>query len=268
VEVVNRDGDVVSDKLSEAQGEDSSCIAAIFLKAPTAAGEAEWRLTFPEQEVAGNIHRESALIMACEVIPHTTSIALWGIPSPVLGSSFTVKVGIKCSALCQLGGQRVQIRDDDGVKLGEGRLRDDPKPGTEGLYEGEVHLVAPQNAGVFTASVSFTPEDSSLPHLGSVGDFTFRCLELPEHTVAVRIIPQGIDAPLEDIEVRVGAYRTMTDSHGTAEVGVARGSHELSVWRIDIEPVFIELKVTGDIEIEVDVEPGRFVDEDDERMWM
>ena len=268
VEVVSRDGDVVRGKLSEAQGEDSSCIADIFLKAPTEAGEAEWRFTFPEQEVAGNVHRESALIMAYEVIPHTTSIALWGVPSPVLGSSFTVKVGIKCSALCQLGGQRVEIHDDDGVRLGEGRLRDDPKPGTEGLYEGEVHLSAPENAGVCNASVSFRPEGSSLPHLGSVGDFTFRCLEPPEHTVAVRIIPQGIDTPLEDIEVRVGDYQTMTDSHGTAELEVASGSHELSVWRIDIEPVFIELKITEDTEIEVGVEPGRFVDEDDERMWM
>ena len=40
------------------------------------------------------------------------------------------------------------------------------------------------------------------------------------------------------------------------------------MWRIDIEPVFIELKITEDTEIEVGVEPGRFVDEDDERMWM
>ena len=86
--------------------------------------------------------------------------------------------------------------------------------------------------------------------------------------MAVRIIPQGIDTPLEDIEVRVGDYQTMTDSHGTAELEGASGSHELSVWRIDIEPVFIELKITEDTEIEVGVEPGRFVDEDDERMWM
>ena len=268
MEVVNCDGDVVTDELSEAHGEESSCVASISLKAPPTAGEAEWKLTFPEQEVAESVHGESTLTMTCEVLPHTTSVALWGVRSPVVGSSCTVNGGIKCSALCRLGGHRVEVHDDEGVKLGEGHLGDDPKPGTEGLYEGEVHLVAPQNAGVFTASVSFTPEDSSLPHLGSVGDFTFRCLELPEHTVAVRIIPQDIDAPLEDIEVRVGAYRTMTDSHGTAEVGVARGSHELSVWRIDIEPVFIELKVTGDIEIEVDVEPGRFVDEDEERTWM
>ena len=268
LEVMNCDGDIVMDELSEAHGEEPSFTAAMSLKAPAAAGKTEWELRFPEQEVSGNVHGESILKLACEVIPHTTSVALWGVPSPLVGHPFTVKVGIKCSALCRLGGQRVEVHDDDGVKLGEGRLGDDLKPGTQGLYEGEVHLIAPENAGVFTASVSFTPEDFSLPHLGIVGDFTFRCLEPPEHTVSVRVVPEGIEAPLEGIEVRVGACRTMTDSDGTAEVEVSSGSHELSVWRIDIEPVFIELSVTQDTEIKVDVEPGRFVDEDDERTWM
>ena len=60
----------------------------------------------------------------------------------------------------------------------------------------------------------------------------------------------------------------MTDLEGMAGVAVAKGTYELSVWRIDIEPVSMRVEVTEDTEIDVDAEPRRIVDEDEGRMWM
>jgi hypothetical protein len=129
-------------------------------------------------------------------------------------------------------------------------------------------LTAPDRTGVFSASVGFSPDELDLPHVDTAGDFTFRCVELPEHTVTVRVVHEEIDAPLGDIEVRLGPYQAMTDSEGVAGVAVAKGTYELSLWRIDIEPVSMRVKVTGDTEIDVAAAPRRIVDEDEERMWM
>ena len=269
LEVVSADEARQTAELSGADDhEEDVGTAALSLKAPPKTGEAEWTIRFPGLEAGGCVHEECTLPVTCEVLPHTTSVAIWGVPSAVRGSRFTVNVGIKCAARCALGGQLVEVRDDAGVKLGGGPLGDDPRPGTEGLYEAEVGLVAPDRLGVVSASAGFVSDPTGLPHLGSSGDFTFRCLEPPEHIVGVRVVPHGFDAPLEDIEVRVGAYQAMTDSGGVARVAVANGACELSVWRIDIESVTMKIQVDADTEIDVGVEPRRVVDEDEERMWM
>jgi hypothetical protein len=251
-----------------AEAAETAETADLVLNAPAQVGEKVWSITFPKQEVEGVVHEECVLNVSSTILPHTTSVAIWDVPSPVKGSRFGVKVGIKCTALCSLGGQLVEIRDEAGVKLGDGRLGDDPRPGTSALYEAEVSLVAPSQAGVFARSVSFASTELDFPHREASGDFTFRSLEPPEHTVTVQVVPKGIDAPMDNIEVRLGAYRAETDERGLASVEVPKGTYELSAWRIDIEPVSTELEVTGDTLVEVDAAPRSVVDEDEERMWM
>ncbi len=268
VNIVSSEEVVLTGELGGSESAETAETVDLVLNAPAQVGERVWSITFPRQEVEGVVHEECLLTVTSTILPHATSVAVWDVPSPVRGSRFGVRVGIKCSALCSLGGQLVEVRDEAGVKLGDGRLGDDPRPGTSALYEAEVSLVAPSQAGVFSRSVSFAPTELDLPHREASGDFTFRSLEPPEHTVTVQLVPKGIDAPMDNIEVRLGAYRAETDERGLARVEVPKGTYELSAWRIDIEPVSTELEVTGDAMVEVDAAPRRVVDEDEERLWM
>lgn len=268
VNIVGSEEVVLTAELAGSEGAETAETADLVLNAPAQLGEGVWSITFPRQEVEGVVHEECSLSVTSTIVPHATSVAVWGVPSPVKGSRFGVMVGIKCSAGCSLAGQLVEVRDEAGLKLGHGRLGDVPRPGTSALYEGEVSLVAPSRAGVFFRSVSFAPIELDSPHREVSGDFTFRSLEPPEHTVTVQVIPKGIDAPMDNIEVRLGAYRAETDERGLARVGVPKGTYELSAWRIDIEPASTELEVTGDAMVEIDATPRQVVDEDDDRAWM
>ena len=87
---------------------------------------------------------------------HPTSIAVWGVPSPVVvNSRFAATVGVKCSAGCPLGGRRVVIRDAAGADVGQARLGESPEAGTGALYAAQVGLTAPAVEGVHTWTAAF-----------------------------------------------------------------------------------------------------------------
>lgn len=256
---------VLTSPLAASDIHDPGATATLALRAPARVGEWACEITFPEQEVARASHQGCTLRASSSVVAHAASVAVWGVASPVRGTRFSVQVGVKCSAACRMGGQLVEVRDETGTKVADGRLGPEPRAGTAALYEAGVSLVAPERAGVFSRSVHFPGTGLDLPHTGASGTFTFRVLEPAEHTVTVQVRPKGIDAPLQDIEVRLGPYGAWTDERGLARVGVPKGKYELSAWRIDIEPVSTQVVVGGDDTVEVDATPRRVVDEDAER---
>ena len=87
---------------------------------------------------------------------HSTSIAVWGVPSPVAADGrFTVRVGVKCAAGCPLTGLPVAVRDEAGAGVGRGRLGAEPEPGTRALYRTDLTLTAPAREGVHAWTVVF-----------------------------------------------------------------------------------------------------------------
>lgn len=87
---------------------------------------------------------------------HATSIAVWGVPSPVAADGrFTVRVGVKCAAGCPLTGQPVAVRNEAGTGVGRGRLGAAPEPGTRALYRTDLTLTAPAREGVHAWTVVF-----------------------------------------------------------------------------------------------------------------
>lgn len=240
----------------------------VVLTAPEELGEAAWSMVLPAGESAGVRHEEVSVTLNTSVVPHATSVAVWDVPSPLEGTTFTVKVGVTCSLGCPLAHRRVEVRDEMGAKLAEGRLGERLTAGTAALYEADIELVAPARMGVFTRRVVFDATALGLPHVDATADFTFRVLAPPEHTVAVKVMWSEEDAPKAGVEVRVGAYRAYTDENGVAKVGVPKGTHEVSIWRIDLEFWSTSLEVRGDATVEVQAAPRRPLDEDAERIWM
>ena len=95
---------------------------------------------------------------------HPTSIAVWGVPSPVVASRrFAATVGVKCAAGCPLPGRQVVVRDAAGADVGHGSLGESPAPGTRALYAAEVMLEAPAEEGVhaWTAAFDGTETDAA-----------------------------------------------------------------------------------------------------------
>lgn len=262
------DGTISEHVLGGSGSGEGSIEVELVLTAPARSGNVAWEIVLPEQELAGATHEGCKRTLTVAVVPHATSLAVWNIPSPVRGHPFKVRVGVRCSSECHLGGRRIEVVDEARTHVGEGRTSAEPRAGTTALYEAEVSLVAPDRAGVVSRSVRFSPTDPEAPHMPAEAAFTFRVVEAPEHTITVRIAPGAVSRSLDGIEVRLGPYRSTTNARGVATVAVPTGSFELSIWRIDIEPVSLEVDVTGDRLVELEVEPRRVVDEDAERVWM
>lgn len=216
--------------------------------------------------------------------PHPTSIAVWGVPSPVVvNRRFAATVGIRCSAGCPLAGQRIIVRNEAGADVGRGRVGQMPEPGTSALYAAKVTLEAPADEGVHTWTAAFdglepdsAPPDDSAPaqestpgHANATATFGFRTTAPAEHRVAVTVVDRDTETRLAGAEVHVGIYRATTDAGGQAQVAVHPGSYDLYVRKAGYQPHAGSVRVvSGDVSL--DVAALRVTDEDldDEQVWM
>jgi hypothetical protein len=97
------------------------------LVVPPHVGETSWTVLFPGCELGSVAHEPSSIALKTESVPHATSVAAWGIPTPVpAGAGLTLRVGVKCAAKCPLAGQLVEVCDESGAKAGEGTLDASP----------------------------------------------------------------------------------------------------------------------------------------------
>ena len=231
--------------------------------------------------------------------PHPTSIAVWGVPSPVVaGRPFTATVGVKCASGCRLSGMPVVVRDAAGAAVGEGRLGEAPAPGTRALFAAEVSLVAPEAAGVHFRTATFAgsaaPVDAEAAgtgaggavdeaaaanrteaagdgreaaHAGSSSTFSFRAAGPPDHRVTVTVREREAGAPVAGAEVRVGPCRAATDAGGLAVLDVPAGEHDVWARKAGYETHAGRVAVTGDVAYRIDAAPAADPDDDDQ-VWM
>lgn len=273
--------------------------------------------------------------------PHPTSLAVWGVPSPVVvNRHFRVTVGVKCADACPLAGQRVVVHDETGAEVGNGRLGESPVPGTHALYAAEVTLTAPAREGVHSWSAAFaaesrpatpaesgepapesgspaasSPERPAAPRPGSArpgasaarpdsvttagpqaaarpapataqpkravaadvmaapdaeshATFGFRAAAPPEHRVCVTVRDRDTGAPLQGVEVCVGAYRASTGESGRASVEVPGGRYDLYTRKAGYAAHTGSATVDRDVTLEVAAAPASDTDLDDDQLWM
>ena len=243
----------------------------LLLKAPGTGGEHVWTVVFHHHETESVAHGESSLAVGFETVPHSTSMAIWDVPSsPVpFDHPFTVKVGVKCSAGCALGGQTVVVTDGSGTRMGQATMDETPWPGTVALYVAEVALVAPRAAGMSAWTGHFAEHDLPLPHDVASAAFTFVAAPRPEHELEIRVTDKDTNAPIGQVEIRCGCYRTSTNSDGFATLRLPAGKYDVNAWKLgydDAEPTTVE--VTRDLLLDLVTAATPKPDPDAERVWM
>ena len=252
VHVMAADGVVMTSELAKSD-EQMNETEGTALKVPNQIGDYTWSILCPRDETESVVHEKGSLPISFRTIPHKTSVAVWDVPSPVAkNSSFTVKVGIECSAMCQLTGQLIEVRDEAGTRIGEGTLGETPWTGTGALYWAEVELTAPATEGVCCRFVSFAVADLELPHEEATATFSFRTDKPPDHTVTVKVVKKKAEAPVENVEVRLGLYMASTDECGVVQVELPKGIYELSIRKDGYKAPLMSVEVSDDLMVQVE----------------
>jgi hypothetical protein len=233
------------------------------VKAPIELGECTWSVVFPAQEVAGVLHEESSTPVVFNVKPHSTSIAVWDVPSPIaLNEKFKIKAGVKCSAGCNLVDNGIRIYGQRGKRVASGRLGGVPWPGTSALHWAEVELEAPGLEGHYRWRVKFRKPDLELPHEEASYHFAFTTAARREHLVTVEAVEQASGAPLGRAHVVLRPhsgypYRGFTDEGGVAKLGVPKGEYTLLVSKgNDYAPFQTTVEVGDDLTVKAELAPG------------
>ena len=236
---------------------------------PPQVGEYDWHIAFLRHEFEGIVHDGSALTVTSRAIPHPTSIAVWDVPSPVaINSPFKIRAGLKCLVSCHLTGQMVFVRDEEGLLVGQGKLSDTPWPGTSALYGTTVNLTAPTKEGTRSWTVIFSSREAEISHEDATAAFSFLAVRPPDHTVTVTVVEKETQAPLQNVQVRLGLYQASTDEHGLARLEVPRGEYNLDLWKVGYEVTPQDLEVSESVTILVNAVILPEKDPDDERVWM
>jgi hypothetical protein len=227
----------------------------LVVKAPATSGEYTWMAVFPAQENKGVSHEESTAPFSFVVKPHATSIAVWGVPSPIpFGDEFKIKAGVRCAAECKLTGTLVEIYDHQGAPVATSTLGDAPWPGTVALYCAEVGLKAPGAEGFYTWEVKFPKPDSGLPHEGASFTFGFATAKPPEHVVTVEVVEKDTTAPIKNADILLHPYRSSTDESGVARVSVPKGEYNVWVSKEDqYETFHTTVNVASDVAIKAEL---------------
>jgi hypothetical protein len=254
INVMTRDGVVVrGSRLAEFADNVNETTEFAFI-APGEVGEYSWTVVFPKQEAEGLVHEEGSLPITVRTLAHDTSLAVWGVPSPiVVDQPFRIHVGATCSAGCDLNGKEIEICDETGTSIACGTLGETPLDGTRALYWTDVDLVAPAREGAISRSIRFAPTELRLPHGGASARFGFETVKPPQYSVTVRVVEKDAGTPVEDAQVRLGVYFAYSDPTGLARVAMAKGTYSLDVLKTGYEAPSQVLQVNDDMTVEVEV---------------
>ena len=249
------DGQVttIEPRSEQERAPEEAVLRDITLKAPMQVGPHVWSIRFPAHESGGVRHADCALPVAVCAKPHATSLAVWGIPSPaVMGERFSVKVGAKSAAGCELSGRKIQLCDQGGRVLAQGELQETPWPGTSALYWAQLEVPAPDQEGMFWCTVNFAAADIETPHDASSSKFSVAIVRPPEHRLTIEVLEKDTKTPIEDAQIRLGAYGAATDPSGRAEVALPNGSYELTVWKVGYDTPGLTVDIHEDVSVQVE----------------
>jgi hypothetical protein len=209
---------------------DAYATGAVVLQAPLDVGEHVWRAVLAAVEKDGVLHEATAIAFSFTTRAHAANVNVWGVPSAIpVGESFSFKVGIKCSAGCNLAGRQVSILDREDAQVASGTLRDAPWPDTSALYFAQLRANAPRETGDYHWRVETPGSVTGVPHAAGSSTFAVKIVAPADHEVTVEAFDVERNAPIKGAHVLLHPYRALTDADGVAKVRVAKGTYKLFV---------------------------------------
>ncbi len=187
--------------------------------------------------------------------PHLTSLAVWDVPFSVsINAQFRIKVGVQCSAACNLAGSAVEIRDHSGASVASGALGDAPWSVTGALYWTEFELVAPVVEGPYNWTAHFKA-GGELSHPEASHPFAFAVVRAPQHVVTVEVVDKSQGTRIKNAQVILHPFSAFTDENGIANIGVSEGDYQLWIPRIAKYAAFrTPVQVRGNIQVKAELE--------------
>ena len=182
------------------------------------------------------------------VKPHVMQINVWDVPSTtVAGKYFTVVVGVRCSAGCDLSGREICIVDHEGTQACTVQLGHDIWPGSEALYFAELEARAPLTDASHPWEAKIAGWDADLPHAAGSFPVIVRVVSTPDCEVTIRAVDRERQTPIKGACVVMHPYRALTDDNGIARVRVAKGTYDILVSGSRYMPVCASLEVSADM---------------------
>jgi hypothetical protein len=258
VSIQDRDGaELASSELTEVEGE-TYVTSPFELAAPLEVGEYTWRAILAGHESDGVLHAPILTAFSFATKAHATSVNVWGLPSAIAaGEGFALKIGVKCSAGCDLAGRALSIFDHEGRQVGDGWLLNEVWPGTSALYFAEVEAKAPLTAGAYVWQVKAPGSPLPPAHAAGTCALTIKVVGPPDCELTVAAFDRATQMPIKGAHVLLHPYRTSTDETGVAKVRVIRGRYKLHVSGFNYMPCESPLDIDGDVatRVELALEP-------------
>jgi hypothetical protein len=257
VSIQDRDGaELASSELTEFEGE--SYVTRFVLAAPLDVGEYTWWAMLAGHERDGVLHEPTVTAFSFATKAHAASVNVWGLPSAIAaGEAFRLKIGVKCSAGCQLAGRALNIFDHEGRQVGDGWLLDEVWPGTSALYFAEVEAKAPLTTGVYVWQVKAPVSPFPPAHAAGACMLTIKVVGPPDCELTVAAFDRATQMPIKGAHILLHPYRTSTDETGLAKVKVMRGRYKLHVSGFNYIPCENTIDIEGDVatRVELALEP-------------
>jgi len=250
-------GEPVTARLVQADDGGGYTTGEVTLTAPATAGLHGFTATIVPT-AGGLAHSAPPADFEIAARAHSARLNPWDVPSAVVaGESFRFKVGVKCSADCNLAGRQVTLFDAQQRPVATAQLGDDIWPGTTALFFAEMTARAPKDAGRHGWTLAVPADDAGLPHAAGNATLSVNVVSAPECEVTIETVAREGQAPIAGARVVMHPYRAVSDERGIARLRVARGDYTILVSATRHLPIHREVTLTADLltRAELDHEP-------------
>ncbi len=244
------DGEVVASPAFTCYEDGINETDGIPIPAPSAPGEHRWTAALaPDPDAgAGETEEDCAGSFVVTVVPHATSLLVWGVPSAItVGEQFTFRVGLKCSSECTLSGAEVAIHGEDGRQIATAVISDQIWPGSSALHFAEVAMDAPAAAGRHRWEARIAAPAEGLAHAPARAGFGVCFVAHPDYEVTIEARDAETGAPIGGAKVVMHPFRIQADAEGVARLQVPKGPYRIYVSAPRYEAITCEVEVTEDI---------------------